>query len=139
MERIAFVDPLTGGINNTAFQLKCQRLSDQAPTQTYVIVMLNIKGFKLINKNFGIAAGAALPNKTSAKLVCRSRLYCAKEAAGGINVCRRMNSAAPQLLPLPFRTKTIYAGSCAGANPASAIFSIIAHSIRLRKRSHPYS
>ena len=57
LEKSAFTDPLTGGMNNAAFQRECQRLTEGAPLSSYTVVLLNVKGFKLINENFGIAAG----------------------------------------------------------------------------------
>lgn len=57
MERIAFVDGLTGAMNNTAFQIRCKKLIENAPPSTYTIVLLNIKNFKLINEEFDTAAG----------------------------------------------------------------------------------
>ena len=56
----AFFDSITEGINNAAFQLKCRELICKNPPLSYTIVILNIKGFKLINENFGLTEG----NKT---------------------------------------------------------------------------
>ena len=56
LEQIAFTDPLTGGMNNAAFQLACARLAGQAPPRTYTVVLLNIRGFKFINERYGVAA-----------------------------------------------------------------------------------
>lgn len=57
MERVAFVDPLTGGGNNAAFQLRCRQLLAAAPPGTFTVVLLNVKDFKLINENFGSEEG----------------------------------------------------------------------------------
>lgn len=57
LEEIAFTDSLTGGMNNTAFQLACKRLTEHAAPGTYTVVLLNIKGFKLINEKYGIDGG----------------------------------------------------------------------------------
>ncbi len=57
LERIAFTDPLTGGMNNAAFQLEYQTLAETMRPGTYAVIMLNVKGFKFINENFGIATG----------------------------------------------------------------------------------
>lgn len=57
LEKTAFTDSLTGGMNNAAFQVECQNLVNHAPLCTYTVVLLNVKGFKLINENFGITAG----------------------------------------------------------------------------------
>lgn len=57
LENIAFVDPMTGGVNHAAFQLEYQKLAQSMVPMTYTIVLLNVRGFKLINENFGIAMG----------------------------------------------------------------------------------
>lgn len=57
LERLAFTDLVTGGMNNVAFQIECKKLISSMPPSTYTIVLLNIKGFKLINENFGIETG----------------------------------------------------------------------------------
>ena len=57
MERIAFTDFVTGGMNQAAFQFQCGELIQSAPPGTYTVVSLNIKNFKLINEGFGSAAG----------------------------------------------------------------------------------
>ena len=57
LEKIAFTDPLTGGMNNAAFQMEFQKLTEDAPPSTYTVALMNVKGFKLINENFGILAG----------------------------------------------------------------------------------
>ena len=57
IEEIAFIDPVTGGMTNAAFQLKAQEILQRDPPNSHAIVMFNIRGFKLINENFGIAAG----------------------------------------------------------------------------------
>ena len=57
MEQIAFIDTLTGGMNNTAFQLNCSKLLQGSPPNSYAVAFLNIKNFKLINERFGIPAG----------------------------------------------------------------------------------
>ena len=57
LTQAAFVDRVTQGMNNTAFQLKCQQLLQNEAPNTYTIVILNIKNFKLINENFGSAQG----------------------------------------------------------------------------------
>ena len=57
LEQIAFTDRITGGDNNNFFQLKCEKLLQAAPPNTYCIVLFNIKNFKLINENFGSYEG----------------------------------------------------------------------------------
>lgn len=60
LEHIAFADHVTKWMNNAAFQIKCSKLISESPPNTYSIVCLNIKNFKLINENFGTEQG----NKT---------------------------------------------------------------------------
>lgn len=57
LERAAFMDRVTGGMNNAAFQLKCAAILPKAPSNTYSIVLLNIKNFKLINEQYGSEQG----------------------------------------------------------------------------------
>ncbi|PWL72275.1 MAG: histidine kinase [Clostridiales bacterium] len=57
LEHIAFTDPVTGGMNNAAFRAEFLRLAEHMPPNCYTVALLNVKGFKLINENFGIAAG----------------------------------------------------------------------------------
>ena len=57
LEKIAFTDPVTGGANNAAFQMQYRELSKSMEPFTYAVVLLNVKGFKLINERFGINAG----------------------------------------------------------------------------------
>lgn len=54
IKKAAFEDRVTGGMNNAAFQLRCEELLPKAPPNTYSVVLLNIKNFKLINEQFGI-------------------------------------------------------------------------------------
>ncbi|RGY98902.1 EAL domain-containing protein [Clostridium sp. AM58-1XD] len=56
LERMAFTDPITEGLNNTAFHVKYNELSMHMIPGTYTIVLLNIIGFKLINEHFGVQA-----------------------------------------------------------------------------------
>ena len=57
LEVIAYVDPITGGRNNAAFQAGCRRLTAAEPPGSYTVALLNVKGFKLVNERFGIEAG----------------------------------------------------------------------------------
>lgn len=57
LEQTAFTDPLTGGINQAAFQIKCGQLLAHKPPSSHTIVFINVKGFKHINENFGTEAG----------------------------------------------------------------------------------
>lgn len=53
----AFTDSVTGKINNAAFQIKCAELIENAKPNTYSVVLINIRNFKLINENSGSAEG----------------------------------------------------------------------------------
>lgn len=62
MERLAFVDPVTRGLNRTAFERDAALFILAAPPGTYALVSTDLRGFKLINQSFGSGAG----NKTLA-------------------------------------------------------------------------
>ena len=53
----AFVDRLTGKMNNSAFQMECEKILPFSAPETYSIVFFDIKNFKLINNLFGIGQG----------------------------------------------------------------------------------
>lgn len=57
LEKIAFTDPLTGGLNNAAFKVKYQNMVEMMKPDSYTVIMLNVKGFKLINENYGTKVG----------------------------------------------------------------------------------
>ena len=57
MERIAFYDQITQGLNNEGFQLRFKEIVAKARPNTYAIVLINIKNFKLINQKYGKDAG----------------------------------------------------------------------------------
>lgn len=54
---IAFIDPLTKGMNNQGFQLRYEEAAGKHSMSEYVIVLLDAKNFKLVNENFGVMAG----------------------------------------------------------------------------------
>lgn len=60
LEQTAFTDPLTGGLNNAAFQRRYRSLAKQLIPGSRAIVYLNVSGFKLINEQFGTSAGNEL-------------------------------------------------------------------------------
>ncbi len=57
LERIAFVDQLTGGQNNASFQIDCGRLLQGMKPSNCAVALMNIRNFKLINANYGSAEG----------------------------------------------------------------------------------
>lgn len=59
LEQLALKDKLTGGMTKQAFQERFLRLLEQNPPGAYTLVFMNVKDFKLVNKNFGLLAGDA--------------------------------------------------------------------------------
>lgn len=57
LEDLAFTDFLTGEMNNLAFNFRCAEIIKNAPENSYSIVHLNIKNFKLINERYGSSEG----------------------------------------------------------------------------------
>lgn len=57
LESMAFGDEVTGGINNTAFKRRYQKLRQDGCADQYVIVLLDAIDFKLINGRYGISYG----------------------------------------------------------------------------------
>lgn len=54
LERFAFIDEVTGGMNQAAFHMKYLELAPDMEPSAYCIVQLNVKKFKLINERYGI-------------------------------------------------------------------------------------
>lgn len=57
MERIAFHDMITGGLNNEGFQLRFHEIVAKAKGNTYAVALINIRNFKLINEKYGKKEG----------------------------------------------------------------------------------
>ncbi|WP_139651499.1 putative bifunctional diguanylate cyclase/phosphodiesterase [Raoultibacter phocaeensis] len=57
LETLAFVDPVTGGLNRTRFDIDVRTLLDQSEPNEYALVSLDLKKFKLLNDMFGIENG----------------------------------------------------------------------------------
>lgn len=57
LEKLAYVDPVTGGWNRTRFELEVEKLVAANPPDTFVMVSVDIQKFKLINDLFGIEVG----------------------------------------------------------------------------------
>ena len=53
LEYIAFVDAVTGGMNNAAFCLKLRETLKNARRNEYTVAVINIRNFKMINESFG--------------------------------------------------------------------------------------
>lgn len=73
LERAAFVDPVTGGHNQTRFLLLAQAALDAKPAGSYALVSCDIQAFSLVNRSFGKAAGDRVLYHLSRCL--RQRLY----------------------------------------------------------------
>lgn len=57
LSETAFRDPLTGGMNNAAFAAKYYEMQTEQTAAGGSIVMFNIRGFKMVNENYGATAG----------------------------------------------------------------------------------
>ena len=57
LERLAFEDPLTGGANQAAFELRYRELAPGMKPGIYTIAVMDVRHFKMINERFGIHAG----------------------------------------------------------------------------------
>lgn len=57
IEKIAFTDFITGGSNNAAFLIGAKQKIQANTKKKYVMVFLNILGFKNINEKYGVTAG----------------------------------------------------------------------------------
>ena len=60
LERIAFVDELTGALSSAAFQMKCRVLMNDKTVGKLTVVAVNVKEFKLFNERFGSEVGSGL-------------------------------------------------------------------------------
>ena len=56
MKKLAFTDPLTGGMNAAAFQAEYLRCVAPARPSSFAVVLVNVRGFKWLNENYGITA-----------------------------------------------------------------------------------
>lgn len=53
LERLAFRDDITGGINRTEFRIKYQELCRKEKAEQYTLVLMDCEDFKMINKSLG--------------------------------------------------------------------------------------
>lgn len=60
LERLAFVDPLTGGPNLQKFKIDAQKILEKPPGGQYAVCYADIKGFKFINDIFSRDVGDQL-------------------------------------------------------------------------------
>lgn len=57
LQKLAFVDPVTGGINSHRLQLEATELLQKNPDTVFAIWLADIKNFKFYNKMQGVEAG----------------------------------------------------------------------------------
>ncbi|MEG0997698.1 MAG: GGDEF domain-containing protein [Clostridiales bacterium] len=57
LEKIAYVDDLTGARNYNKFNIDAQKILDATPNVAHIIVKMDIVNFKLINKMYGFETG----------------------------------------------------------------------------------
>ncbi|MFS0783165.1 EAL domain-containing protein [Bacillus sp. 1P06AnD] len=57
LEQLAFVDPITSGLNYTKFEIEAERLIRKMPSSTYALVLLDVQKFSIVNELFGIDYG----------------------------------------------------------------------------------
>ena len=67
LERMAYVDELTGIMNKNSFKIQGEQLIDRSQ-ETYAFVLLDIDRFKLINDQFGYEQGNALLKFIASKI-----------------------------------------------------------------------
>ncbi|MFL8675511.1 EAL domain-containing protein [Clostridioides sp. GD02404] len=60
LKELAFIDPITGGMNRTKFNITVKEVIEQSPSDTYTLIWLNMQKFKLINDSAGNIAGDKL-------------------------------------------------------------------------------
>lgn len=88
LERLAFVDPVTGGYNQTRFDLTARDAIDAGMQGRYVLVALDLKKFKLLNDNHGAEAGDSVLRYVHARLkahLCEEE-YVARLSADSFNL-----------------------------------------------------
>ena len=74
LERLAYVDGVTGGLSRAKFELEAGRLLAASPPGTYALVSVDIQKFKLINDAFGSADGnRALKHVHDTMVLCLRR------------------------------------------------------------------
>ena len=89
LERMAFVDPVTEGFNQTRFDLTARNAIDAASRNTYALVALDLKKFKLLNEIQGTKSG---------DMVLRYVHECLGEHLSGEECVGRINADAFNLL-----------------------------------------
>lgn len=57
MQRVVFSDSVTGGLNDAGFRIQYHESVKKSSPNTYCVLLMNIKNFKLINEQFGTEEG----------------------------------------------------------------------------------
>lgn len=60
LTRLAYCDSLTGGMNNTRFEMEAEKRIAAAAPMSYAYVLFNIRQFKLLNNTYGSNEGDRL-------------------------------------------------------------------------------
>lgn len=91
LERLAFVDPVTEGFNQTRFDLTARSVIDEAELGECTLVALDLKKFKLLNDIHGAEAGDQVLRYVHARLKAHLREgeYVARLSADSFNLLVR--------------------------------------------------
>lgn len=89
LERVAYMDAVTGGMNNSAFQAQYFKEIHSGKPVSFSVVLLNIKGFKLINEKFGASFGDETLKSVyqNIKSCLKSGEFCARGDADNFFLC----------------------------------------------------
>lgn len=98
MEKVVFIDNITGGMNNIAFRLKCESLIPNSPPNTYSVILFDVKKFKLINEQFGSEQGNNVLCKIMhiLQVCCKEKGFVARADADNFFVC--LNESKPDVI-----------------------------------------
>lgn len=94
IEKVAYVDPVTGDMNIYRFRQRAEQLIQSAPPSSYYMVSLNMKSFKLINAKFGHDEGDRTLRHMS-NVIKRNLNFgelAARSEADNFNLCLRTDS-----------------------------------------------
>ncbi|WP_417331623.1 putative bifunctional diguanylate cyclase/phosphodiesterase [Gordonibacter urolithinfaciens] len=99
LERLAFVDPVTEGFNQTRFDLTARHAIDRSEPGTYALVALDLKKFKLLNEIQGTESG---------DMVLRYVYDCLRTHLDGDECVGRINADAFNVLMRNEGTQAMY-------------------------------
>lgn len=100
LERLAFVDPVTGGFNQARFDRAARSTLDQASPGEYALVALDLKKFKLLNEIQGTESG---------DLVLRYVYQCLDDHLGETECVGRISADAFNMLMRTEDEQAMYA------------------------------